>query len=202
LSSVAQRYQGNYDKIAKVHVDHWLATGANPFQDPLMLKANEDATVALIEQYAPTGPWLDAGCGMGDLLLRFPDRDCYGIDISDVYIDVARERGLWVWNKPVEDTGYQDEQFDVVTACDILEHVLDVNAAVRELLRVLRPGGVLIARVPDMEPVEWEGQTYEFVHLRIFDEGTLRILLGVIFDMDVLECLHDGNTIHIVARKQ
>jgi 2-polyprenyl-3-methyl-5-hydroxy-6-metoxy-1,4-benzoquinol methylase len=202
LSDVLDRYVENYQRIATVHVDHWRQTGRNPFQDPTVLKQNENATVRLVRKHAkPRGYLLDAGCGMGNLMLRFPKMHVSGVEIASAYLEVAAERKLAVENAFLESLPWEPEVFDTVVCTDVLEHVLDVNVVVRELLRVLCPGGMIVARVPDMEPVAWSGQAYEFVHLRIFDEGTLRLLFGLIFDMDVVECGHDGNTIHIVARK-
>jgi len=46
----------------------------------------------------------------------------------------------------------EDSSYDVVIACDVLEHVPDDLAAMRELHRVLRPGGVAILSVPQKDP--------------------------------------------------
>ncbi len=48
--------------------------------------------------------------------------------------------------------GVPDAGFDVVIACDVLEHVPDDAAAFREIRRVLRPGGLAILTVPQMDP--------------------------------------------------
>jgi ubiquinone/menaquinone biosynthesis C-methylase UbiE len=193
----------NYQRIAEDHVSHWRVTGENPFQTADAIRANQQATVRLVRKYAKRGgSLLDAGCGMGDLMIRFPTMHVEGVEIASAYLEVAAERHLQVKDELLENLPWEDDVFDAVTCTDVLEHVLDVNSVMRELKRVLRPGGVIVARVPDMEPVAWNGKTYEFVHLRIFDEGTLRLLFGLIFDMDILDCLHDGNTIHIVARKK
>jgi SAM-dependent methyltransferase len=45
-----------------------------------------------------------------------------------------------------------DSSFDVIIACDVLEHVLDDLAAMRELYRILRPGGIAILSIPQMDP--------------------------------------------------
>jgi len=45
-----------------------------------------------------------------------------------------------------------DAGFDVVIACDVLEHVPDDRAAFRELRRILRPGGLAILTVPQVDP--------------------------------------------------
>lgn len=46
----------------------------------------------------------------------------------------------------------EDSSYDVVIACDVLEHVPDDLAAMRELHRILRPGGMAILSVPQMDP--------------------------------------------------
>ena len=200
--SVQSRYKRNYDQIAHDHVSHWRETGLNPFQGAEHVAANEDATVELVERYVtPGSDVLDAGCGMGDLLLRLPDYHCFGVDMAAEYVAVARRRGLNVREGRVEKLRWARESFDAVIATDVLEHVLDLNRAVRELLRVLKPGGVLIARTPNEEPLTIDNGSYEFVHLRRFDRPTFYLLFQRIFDCEVLEVTVTGDVIHAVARK-
>ena len=201
MSSVEERYLANYDQIARDHISFWRQTGGNPFQTPQAIKLNEDATVRLAEKYLmPNHRILDAGCGMGDLLLRFPKHDRTGVDISLGYLDIARERGLYVHQLQLERMPWENE-FDMVLCTDVLEHVLDLNAVVRALLRVLKPGGILIARTPNDEPLSTNTDPYEFVHVRRFDYSALYILFRKIFDCEILEIPVDGDSIHAVVRK-
>ena len=55
-------------------------------------------------------------------------------------------------------TDSPDGRFDVLNACDVLEHILDEAAALREIRRVLRPGGAAILTVPQ---VDADVATYE-----------------------------------------
>lgn len=200
--SVLSRYRRNYDQIARDHVSHWRKTGLNPFQGAEHVTANEDATVELANKYlAPDSMILDAGCGMGDLMLRFPDHIIWGIDISADYLQVARERRLNVVEGRIEKLPRSWGNFDMVLCTDVLEHVLDLNRAVRELLRILKPGGILIARTPNEEPLTIDNGAYEFVHLRRFDRPTFYLLFEKIFDCEVLEVVVTGDVIHAVARK-
>ncbi len=201
LSSVLKRYRSNYDKIAADHVRYWRETGGNPFQGAEHIKANEDATAALIDYYAPKGYWLDAGCGMGDLLMRLPNRERVGVDISLEYLKIAEQRGLEVELSPVEKMPFHEGTFDLVTATDILEHVLDLNRAVKELLRVLKPGGTLIVRTPNEEALSRSSDPYEYVHLRRFDAATMFLLFTKIFGCEVLATPVDGEVLHAVVRK-
>lgn len=190
---MSSTYQENYDRIARDHIWEWRRTGTNPFQEPKVAKANEDVTVGLIEM--TEGSLLDVGCGMGDLLSRFPERERHGIDISEEYLEIARERGLEVTNAEAEAIPFSDDAFDVVVATDILEHVFDLNQVARELKRVARKA--IVVRVPKEDEVAWDVEPYGFVHVRMFDEGSLRILFGPILGCTVHECFLAGGSLHL-----
>lgn len=103
---------------------------------------------------------LDLGCGMGDLLYIHRDRygRLYGIDPSRAMADYAQEnlerRGLgertFVSRGVAENIEYPDNTFDTILMLDVIEHV-DVEyrlAALREVRRVLKPGGELLLATP------------------------------------------------------
>ncbi len=103
---------------------------------------------------------------------------------------IAQSKGIDVAYAKLEDMPYQDGVFDMVMATDVLEHVLDLHAATTQMLRVLKPGGHLIIRVPYREDLEVYLRTdlpYEFIHLRNFDEHSLRLHFQKIFRCEVLE---------------
>ena len=134
----------------------------------------------------------------GILLLRFPDRERHGIDISEEYLQVARERGLDVTLANAERIPFPAKSFDVVVATDILEHVFNLYRVARELKRVTRR--LIVVRVPEDEQVIW-AEPYGFVHLRLFDEGTLRALFGLILGCTVIECFERDGCVHMAATK-
>ena len=187
IFSATDRYIDNYKKIASDHVEAMEATGHNPFMDEGLWIALEQSTRALIEKYIPDGARvLDVGVGLGRVLGPLDRLERYGIDISHDYLKRAKEKGFDVAFSRIEDMPYQDSFFDAVVACDVLEHVIDLHSCCLQLLRVLRPGGVLIIRVPyldDMSEYLDEQLPYEFIHLRSFDVPTLRILFGKIHGM-------------------
>ncbi len=184
-------YQALYDRIAHDHVLHWRAKGCNPFQTWQDVKAHEDETVRLIGE----GSLLDVGCGMGDLLLRFPERERHGIDISEEYLEIARERGLDVTRADAKRIPFGANSFDVVVATDILEHVFDLNRVALELKRVARE--LIVVRVPHMAGVSWDIPPYGVIHVRIFDEGTLRVLFETILGCTIRECFVAGDELHL-----
>ena len=92
---------------------------------------------------------LDVGCGTGGnlkLLSQFGNAE--GVDISTDALAFCRERGLEVKAGAAEDLPYEDANFDLVTALDVVEHLDDDVAGLREMRRVLRPGGRLLIFVP------------------------------------------------------
>jgi SAM-dependent methyltransferase len=92
---------------------------------------------------------LDVGCGTGGnlkLLSQFGDAE--GVDISADALAFCRERGLKVKAGAAEDLPYEDATFDLVTALDVVEHLDDDVAGLREMRRVLRPGGRVLIFVP------------------------------------------------------
>ena len=92
---------------------------------------------------------LDVGCGTGGnlkLLSQFGDAE--GVDISADALAFCRERGLEVKAGAAEELPYEDGSFDLVTALDVVEHLDDDVAGLREMRRVLRPGGRLLIFVP------------------------------------------------------
>src|ERR1041385_5008338 len=93
---------------------------------------------------------LDVGCGTGANLMRLADfGDAEGVDISPDALKFCRERGLNnVKLGAAESLPYEDHEFDLVTSFDVVEHMDDDVAGLREMRRVLRPGGRCLLFVP------------------------------------------------------
>ena len=93
---------------------------------------------------------LDIGCGTGgnlETLSGFGQAE--GVDISSEALDFCRARGLNnVRQGAAESLPYESESFDLVTGLDVVEHLDDDVAGLREMRRVLRPGGRMLLFVP------------------------------------------------------
>lgn len=90
---------------------------------------------------------LDAGCGTGGTLKaiarEFPNANLHGLDISGQACDFTHTKtGAAVSEGSVASLPYAEKSFDVLVSCDVLEYPMNVNAAVAEAYRVLRPGGI------------------------------------------------------------
>ena len=89
---------------------------------------------------------LDVGCGDGQvsrLVKRLGAGFVAGIDPTWNQVTVAAERGggLHVTKAGADGLPFFDETFDAVVACLVFEHIQDVDTAISEVARVLRPGG-------------------------------------------------------------
>ena len=93
---------------------------------------------------------LDVGCGTGaNLLMLSKFGQAEGVDISEDALAFCRERGLdKVKLGAGEELPYEDGTFDLVTAFDVVEHMDDDLAGLKEMRRVLRPGGRVLLFVP------------------------------------------------------
>jgi SAM-dependent methyltransferase len=122
---------------------------------------------------------LDAGCGTGNNLLHLARRgDAVGVDVSDEALRFCRLRGVSAVRGSLLDLPFASASMDCVTSFDVIYHrwVSDDGAAVREMARVLRPGGLMLVRVPALR-VLW-GAHDEAVHSRHrYTRGELRRLL-------------------------
>ena len=106
---------------------------------------------------------LDLGCGSGEISQACADAgfDVTGCDISPRMLRIASarhsgERCRFVAADPrlAPALPFEDARFDAVIASSMLEYVADAGVQLREVRRVLKPGGWLLATVPDMRHPE------------------------------------------------
>lgn len=115
--------------------------------------ANHTIILALLEKFSPKKrvlKILDAGCGTGLLAKKLEKYgNVIGVDISPEALKFAKKRGTKAVLGSVDKLPFKDNSFDVVTSMDVIYHKqVDDNKALLEFYRVLKPGGILILRVP------------------------------------------------------
>lgn len=111
---------------------------------------------SLAYQITPAGTkrLLDIGCGEGKFLggLRQKADQLYGVDVDANKIQLAGENYPFVNFSCVSDVkklAFKDQFFEVVTLLDVLEHLDDEKATIKEIGRLLKPNGLLILSVPN-----------------------------------------------------
>jgi SAM-dependent methyltransferase len=122
---------------------------------------------------------LDAGCGTGYNLVDLGRLGrATGVDLSSEAIALCRARGVRVARASVLALPFPDATFDAVTSFDVLYHawVSDDRAAARELVRVLRPGGLLLVRVPALRLL-WGAHDAEVQSRHRYTRGELTAVL-------------------------
>lgn len=102
-----------------------------------------------------------------------------GIDIDEEAVGYCRERGLVdVSVGEAEVLPFADGTFDLVTSLDVIEHIDDDVGALREMWRVLRPGGHVLLTVP-AHRFMWGDQDEINMHKRRYVAGEIRDRLNL-----------------------
>ena len=139
------------------------------------------------------GVMLDVGCGEGrhifGIMQDYPLMKCIGLDMDNESLEKAEEG--YEYFKSISEAGAQflkgsayslpfpDESIDLIVCSEVLEHLHEYNDAVKEIHRVLKPGGKFYASVPATWPEKicWklseEYQNQPGGHLRIFSQSGL-----------------------------
>lgn len=95
------------------------------------------------------GAILDAGCGTGHgASLLAPLGPVAGADVNAAAVRIARERGVDAHCAPLAQLPFAASRFELVACLDVLEHIDDDAAALRELHRVMVSGARLVVTVP------------------------------------------------------
>jgi SAM-dependent methyltransferase len=131
------------------------------------------------------GPQLivDVGCGEGTataLVQRLdPHNTVIAVDWSAMALRQARDRGLLVIQGAVDAPGLPlpDGSADIVIMSELIEHLVDTDAAIDEVHRVLRPGGALLLSTPNL--AAWFNRALLGLGIQpVFSEVSLRGIYG------------------------
>ena len=123
----------------------------------------ENSAAYLLPELTPAMAILDVGCGPGTITAglaeRVPDGQVTAIDsvpeiVAKAAADCPREN-LTFATGDVYALDYPDAAFDVVHAHQVLQHLTDPVAALREMRRVTKPGGLVAARDGDYGAFFW-----------------------------------------------
>lgn len=115
---------------------------------------------------------LDVGCGTAWLAEHF--QRYVGVDGNAEVVEAARRQGhrVVLVDLTSDPLPFSDGSFDGVVLKDVLEHLPEPTRVVREVRRVLRPGGVVFASSPDAQRWAWD----DYTHVRPYTRRAFRLL--------------------------
>jgi SAM-dependent methyltransferase len=143
LSLPQEMQEHTYSIMYEVEETHWWFVGRRRIIASFVEKICRELNVARPRI-------LDVGCGTGanlELLGKYGEAE--GVDVSEEALSFCRARGLQnVRLGEAERLPYEDGTFDLVTGLDVVEHLDDDVAGLKEMQRVLKPGGRALLFVP------------------------------------------------------
>ena len=146
-----------YDEFSKSYERHRRPNHADGYHALV-----DDLEIDLCARYGTGRDILECGCGTGLILERLAGfaRRAAGIDLSPGMLELARERGLEVKEGSVTALPFDDASFDVTCSFKVLAHVPDIGKALSEMVRVTRPGGIVLAEF--YNPLSFRGLAKKF----------------------------------------
>jgi SAM-dependent methyltransferase len=159
-------YTLQYEKYEK---EHWWHV------------ARGELIVWAMEKFGPKhadASWLDIGCGTGVLLESYntiPSK--MGIEMDASSVDRARSKGLNVLQQiDTKDFAYNKHgTFDLITLCDVIEHIEDDRAAIAGVYDALKPNGIALVTVPAMKSL-WSAHDIRNHHFRRYSKRDMTAL--------------------------
>jgi SAM-dependent methyltransferase len=132
--------------------------------------------------------------------------DVSGVEVSSGALDQARKEGFSIFEGELHEARYPDNYFDVITAVEVLEHVAKPAELLKEVVRILRPGGVLWATTPHGRGLSFRllGLKWTAVappeHLQLFSIKGMRLLLANAGFHDIKVQTHGFNPAEVVSQ--
>lgn len=136
--------QHTYAIMDRVEDSHWWFVGRRAILESFLV-----TIVQGLKSNVQSPRILDIGCGTGanlEMLARFGSAE--GVDVSDNALEFCRKKGLTVQKGLAETLPYADETFDITTALDVVEHLDDDIAGLKEMYRVTKNDGYSLIFVP------------------------------------------------------
>ncbi len=134
--------QHTYGIMNNVEDSHWWFVGRRAILEEFL-------RLIIPNPKSQNSKILDVGCGTGanlEMLANFGESE--GVDVSDDALEFCKSKGLKVHKGLAEKLPFADESFDFVTALDVVEHLDDDIAGLKEMNRVLKKGGKTLIFVP------------------------------------------------------
>jgi SAM-dependent methyltransferase len=140
-----------------LYEEDWAKTELNPtfvYANGTFTVRNERMLQEILDRIEPfreMNRLLDVGCSAAFFLKLAEVRgwDVTGVEVSDFGVRYSREvLGIDVRQGTLQDVNFPDNSFDVIFNSHVIEHISEPRVLVREMWRILRPGGALVTVVP------------------------------------------------------
>ncbi len=137
------------------------------------------------EKYRKTGKILDVGCSIGLFLNEAKKRgwEVYGTEFMDNAIEICTKNGIIMNKGKLNPEWFPENSFDIVTSLEVIEHINNPVEEVRNIHRILRPGGLFYFTTPNFNAAErylLKGK-YNIIdypeHLSYYTKRTINYLL-------------------------
>jgi len=202
---VFQEPQPTEADLAKTyyHDEEWTKMVLGPLRPKLIERASSQLEMLSESGLHPAGGrLLDVGCSSGTfmMLAQRAGWKAVGVELGEVTAQAARDQGLDVRTGTLSDVvdELEPSSFSLITFWDVLEHVRDPRQELALAQRLLRPGGAIVATMPNVAGL-YPQMTYRLiaqttgsweypelpVHLYDFSPATIRRLLHTIGFSDV-----------------
>jgi 2-polyprenyl-3-methyl-5-hydroxy-6-metoxy-1,4-benzoquinol methylase len=176
------------EELARFYPDAYYGDPGVKFRPQVewLVRAIGSRHIRFLARRVPAGGRiLDVGCGRGVLLAELADRgfEVHGVERSAAAAAGADPRAQIRIVPELAAAAYPDASFDAVFLWHVLEHLREPVAAVREIERLLRPGGKLVVAVPNLSSLQarWAGPAWFHLdlprHVFHFPIAALRRLL-------------------------
>lgn len=136
--------QHTYAIMDEVEGSHWWFVGRRAILEEFLRQIIQNLKTKIQDPRI-----LDIGCGTGanlEMLAHYGESE--GVDVSDDALAFCRLKGLTAQKGLAEQLPFADETFDLTTALDVVEHLDDDVAGLKEMYRVTKKGGYSLIFVP------------------------------------------------------
>ena len=175
-------------ELGEIYGPNYILIENDPVGEAMVLRSKRATADHYLDLLAaagvpPDGQLLEIGCGAGNFLVRAADRgfDVTGLEYSPYAAERARKnlsgRGR-VLHGEIGILAAEQDAYAVCVLCDVIEHVRQPADFVREIFRLLRPGGVLLVVTPSLD--SWSARclgsrwmVYKGEHLFYFTRATI-----------------------------
>lgn len=160
------------EEICEFYSRHYYGKQNRRFKAPveLVIRLFRRQRSKKILQLVGSGRILDIGCGRARMLAEFKRRgwETFGTEFSEQAAGAAREEfGLNVRAIALEDWGFEDKLFDVVTLGHVLEHLPNPRGTLREVSRILKDDGLLVVSTPNFDSFQARASGEKWFHLDV-----------------------------------